>query len=312
MWGFFKKLIIADRIAIPVNELFENAPNYNGFLLLLGTIMYGIQVYTDFSAGMEIARGFSQMLSIDLDLNFNQPYHAISIEDFWRRWHITLGSFMKDYVFYPLSLSKLNMNLGKKCRKLFGVTIGKKIPIIIVMFIVYLLVGFWHGAEWKYVAYGIWNGTFIASTILLEPFYNKLKKALSINDKSHDYIFFQWFRTFVIVSLGRLFPRAPSLMKALFMMGRITTGWWYIQGLFDKTLLKLGLNTAEWLVLVVGIIILFIVDYLHEHGKSIRNIIANQSIIVRWAIYYAIIIIIVVFGVYGPMYGATSFIYQQF
>ena len=168
LWGYIKKLVIADRLAVPVNEIFNNFNEYTGMLVLLAAIGYGLQVYADFSGGMDIARGVSQVFGIELQLNFKQPYFARSIEEFWRRWHITLGAWMKDYIFYPLSLSKLSGNIGKKARLLFGSSIGKKIPSFIAMFIVYFLVGFWHGAEWKYIFYGIWNGLFIMSGILCE------------------------------------------------------------------------------------------------------------------------------------------------
>lgn len=170
LWGFIKKLVIADRLAVIVNPIFDNYQNYGGILLFIAAAGYGFQVYADFSGGMDIARGVSQILGIDLVLNFERPYFARSLAEFWRRWHITLGSWMKDYVFYPLSLSKQFSKLGKATRKVLGNYIGKKLPTFLSMFIVFMLVGVWHGSSWKYVGYGLWNAVIIVSSILLEPF----------------------------------------------------------------------------------------------------------------------------------------------
>ncbi|MBQ1391714.1 MAG: MBOAT family protein, partial [Firmicutes bacterium] len=161
LWGWMKKLIIADRVSIPVSQIFNNYELYHGQMIFLGAALYGLQVYADFSGGMDIARGVSQVLGIELELNFRQPYFSTSVEDFWRRWHITLGAFMRDYVFYPMSLSKLFNDLSKKARKVFGNNFGKKLPSFLAMFIVYFIVGAWHGSSWKYVAYGVYNGMFI-------------------------------------------------------------------------------------------------------------------------------------------------------
>ena len=147
LWGAVKKLIIADRLLIPVATVFENYSNYEGGILLFGAALYGLQVYTDFSGGMDIAQGIAQIFGIQLEINFRQPYFSVSIEDFWRRWHITLGGWMRDYIFFPLSLSKRFATISRNSRKVFGPFVGKRLPAILSSFVVYFLVGFWHGAE---------------------------------------------------------------------------------------------------------------------------------------------------------------------
>lgn len=312
LWGFIKKLVIADRLAVPVNEIFNNFSEYTGMLVLLAAIGYGLQVYADFSGGMEIARGVSQIFGIELQLNFKQPYFARSIEEFWRRWHITLGAWMKDYIFYPLSLSKLSGSIGKKARLLFGSSIGKKIPSFIAMFIVYFLVGFWHGAEWKYIFYGIWNGLFIMSGILCEEGYARMKMTLGINEKLLSWKLFQMFRTFMLCSVGRFFSRAGSTYAAVYMMGAMVKGFGNIAFLVDGTLIGLGMNTANWIVLCVMIVLMFLVDIAHEKGIHIRETIAGQGIIFRWLVYYTAVFVVLVFGMYGSAYNSAAFIYQQF
>ena len=312
VWGFMKKMIIADRIAIPVEKLFGGASEYEGMILFFAAALYGVQIYTDFSGGMDIARGVSQILGIDLELNFKQPYFAVSVEDFWRRWHITLGSFMRDYVFYPLSLSKHFADLGKKARNIFGNSIGKKIPAFLAMFFVYFLVGIWHGAEWKYVIYGIWNGIFIAGGILLTEPFAKLRNLLRINENLFSWKLFQIMRTFVIVSFGRFLVRALDLKNAITMIRRFFERWYDYSFLFDGTLHLLGLKTAEWCLLALMILLLVLVDYFHEKGVFIRGWISSQGIVFELLVFIIAVVSVLILGVYGPGYDASSFIYQQF
>ncbi len=312
LWGFIKKLIIADRIAIPVSMIFDDPSAYGGILVLLAGIGYGIQVYTDFSGGMDIARGFSQIIGIDLELNFTQPYFSVSVENFWRRWHITLGSFMRDYVFYPLSLSKFFNAIGKRSRKLIGDFAGKKVAPFIAMFIVYFLVGFWHGAEWKYIVYGIWNGVFIASGILLTDVYAKIKRFLHIHEDRFLWRLFQIVRTFLIISVGRFFSRAAGVRTALSMMKSIFTRFTDFGFMEKDALLELGLDRWNWILLLAGIILLLIVDIQHEKGFSMRDRIAKQNVVFRILLISFTIAAIVILGVYGPGYDSAGFIYQQF
>ncbi len=306
-----KKLILADRLGILVDQIFDNHTQYQGFILLIGAMGYGLQVYADFSAGMDIARGVSQILGIELELNFKQPYFAKSIEEFWRRWHITLGAWMRDYIFYPLSLSKAFGNMGKRVRKIFGNYIGKKLPSFLAMFIVYLLVGFWHGSSWKYVAYGIWNGVIITSGILLAPVYAKGISAFRIDADSYSWRLFQMVRTFFLCSVGRFFSRADSCMAAFSMIKNSFTKWnpWV---LFDDTLLTLGLDWKDMTVLIAMILVLLFVDIAHERGVRIRESIASQGFVFRWIVYWIAFFTVIIFGMYGPSYDSSSFIYQQF
>lgn len=311
LWGFMKKLILADRLAVAVNLIFDNPESYEGFLLFFAAAGYGLQVYADFSGGMDIARGAAQILGIQLELNFERPYFSTSISDFWRRWHITLGSWMKDYVFYPLSLSKAFAKLGKRTRKIFGNYVGKKLPTFLSFFIVFLLVGVWHGSSWKYVAYGIWNGTIIVSSILLEPFYEKCLEKCHVNTKCFSWKFFQIVRTFILCSFGRFFSRAISCMTAVDMIKRTLTNpnpWVF----FDGSFLELGLEYKDFYVLYIAILVLLVVGIMQEKGIHIREKIAEQNLYFRWMIYIGAVVAVLVYGNYGSGYSASEFIYQQF
>lgn len=311
LWGFIKKLVIADRLAIIVDQIFNNYQSYEGIMLFIAGAGYGFQVYADFSGGMDIARGVSQILGIDLVLNFERPYFARSISEFWRRWHITLGSWMKDYIFYPLSLSKQFSKLGKKTRKLLGNYIGKKLPTFLSMFIVFLLVGVWHGSSWKYIGYGLWNGIIIVASILLEPVYIKVAQKFKVNTESFSWMFFQMARTFILCSLGRFFSRGLSFLVAIDMMKRTFTKFnpWV---LFDGSLLNLGLDIYNILVIIFMVIVMLVVGILQERGIRIRETLAKQNLYFRWLVYLGAIVLLLVVGIYGPGYTATEFIYQQF
>ena len=313
LWGFMKKLILADRIATPVAYIFEHYADFHGLVVLFGSMLYAVQIYADFSGGMDIARGVAQIFGIELEINFLQPYFSHSVEEFWRRWHITLGAWMRDYVFYPLSLSKGFANLGKKSRRLFGPFVGKRLPAFLSMFVVYFLVGFWHGAEWKYVAYGLWNGIIIMSSLLLPNVYAKMRGGLGIDEDSWSWRGFQVLRTFFLCSLGRFFSRAADLGSALQMFRSAFDRWYDVSFLVDGTLTRSGMmNTANWFVTVAAVLVLFLVDSLHEKDVHIRESIAKQNFLFRWAIYLLAVLTLAVFGMYGTAEGASSFIYEQF
>ena len=312
LWGWFKKMVIADRIAIPISSVIDTIGTYHGLIIFFSFALYGIQVYADFSGGMDIARGFAQIVGVDLELNFTQPYFSRSIEEFWRRWHITLGSWMRDYIFYPLSLSKGFTVLSRKARKIFGPGFGKKLPSFLAMFIVYFLVGIWHGSSYKYIAYGLWNGIFIMSGIMFDELYEKARQIGGFDVNSIGHRLFQIGRTFILISLGRYFSRAYSLKYAVRFFRDTLTGWKDLSFLLNGTLQKLGLDTANWILLLFAILVLFLVDYIHEKGIHIREVLAQQHPFFRWMIYTIAILSILIFGIYGPGYDAASFIYEQF
>ena len=311
-YGIAKKVIIADALAKPVGYIFDNSAELKGLSLLFGALLYSIQIYADFSGGVDAIKGISEVFGIYLDDNFRGPYFSRSIEEFWRRWHISLGSFMKDYVFYPLSLNKKLNNTGKKLRKIFGNYFGKRFAPCVAMFVVYLLVGIWHGASWKYMAYGIWNGVFIMSGILLEKYYEQLHAKLHIAKESKSWIIFSIIRTFFICSIGRIFSRSSDLPSAFTMLGNLFGHPIYLSDFSSAFFSDLGLNGRIWLMLGIMMFIVFMIDYFKEKGIDIRMWIDSKNTAVRWMIYYILIMSILVFGLYGGAYDGSSFIYGRF
>jgi D-alanyl-lipoteichoic acid acyltransferase DltB (MBOAT superfamily) len=311
LWGYFKKMVIADRAGLLVDSVFNNYKEYSGLYYIFATIFYCIQIYGDFSGGIDIVRGVSQALGINLVDNFKRPYFARSVAEFWQRWHITLGTWMKDYVFYPLALSKSFGKLGRKARKKFGVFIGKQLPASIASLIVFTLVGVWHGSSWKYVAFGLYHGVFILSSTLLAPTYTKATKFLKINTQTDSWILFQISRTFFITALGRFFSRADSFKTAIRMMISSVKDW-NIWILWDGSMFKLGIDLSNMILLFLSLSVLFTVSLFQERGLSIREWITKQNLTFRWAVYILGIVSVLIFGIYGTGFNNVDFIYQGF
>ncbi len=313
LWGLFKKLVIADRVAVIVNEVFGNfaEKEYAGLVVFIGVFLYGIQIYTDFSGGIDIVLGVSQILGIEQVENFRQPYMARSVSEYWQRWHITLGAWMREYVFYPLALSKPFTKWGRAMRKTFGTRMGKVIPTSVASFIVFVLVGIWHGASWNFIAYGLYQAFFVSTGTLFSGGYARMKAALRVKETSISWILFQMIRTTVIVTFGRYLSRAAGFREA-FAMWKATFSRFDPWVLFDGTLYKLGLSMKNVHLMIILIVLLLVVDILHEKGVHIREQIEKTDVVFRWTLYFAGIFGIIVLGMYGPGYQAANFIYQGF
>ena len=311
LWGFIKKLTIAEYIGVVADTVFNSYSQYAGFVIFLGSVAYGFQVYADFSGGMDIIGGIAQIYGVEMATNFERPYFARSIAEFWRRWHITLGAWMRDYVFYPLSLSKAFANMGRKTRKVFGTYIGKMLPTFLASFISFMLVGIWHGSSWKYVAYGLWNSVIITGSILLEPVYKKVLGKLKVNTECFSWQLFQIIRTFILVSIGRIFSRADSFMDSLRMLKRMFSEFnpWVLT---DGTLLKLGLNEKQLFLVFVMLLVLLVVGIMQEKGLHLREKLDEQNVLFRWVVVILAVAFLAVYGAYGASFSAAEFVYQQF
>ena len=311
MWGYFKKLIIADRLTVIVNLVFNDYNSYGGAIILTGVVLYCIQLYCDFSGGIDIARGIAKMFGIDVVENFRRPIFATSLADFWRRWHITLGSWMKDYLFYPLALSKPFIKLGKITRKHISGKLGQIIPVSIATFIVYFVIGIWHGSGFKYIAFGIWNAVIITASLLLEPVYVKIKSKLKIADSNKAFYIFQIVRTSIIVVIGRYITRATAFSDALQML-KITFTNFNISELLNGTLLEMGLANIDLIVVVIGILVVLIVEAFAEKGKDLKDGLNKKGAFTQSSVLIGYMIVMLVFGLCRGDYIASEFIYSRF
>ena len=250
--------------------------------------------------------------------NFKRPYFSKSINEYWRRWHISLGAWMKNYVFYPIAMSNVFLNASKKMKGTrFGKTtagthVSKVLPTSVASLIVFLLVGIWHGANWKYVAFGVWNGAIIMLSILIQPVFDSIINKLHIRRECWWYSLFAMFRTFLIVLVGYVFDVAPSFLQGVKTIVKFFTNQNLVTG-FNQ-ISKLKLDTADYSVIIIGTLILLFVSILQERHPdiSLRAQLDKKPFAFRFLLLYAGIIAVVVFGVYGSGYDASSFVYMQF
>ena len=319
MWGFFKKLVIADRAVIPITAVTAEFNKFGGTTLTFTILLYALQLYADFSGGIDISRGVAQIFGVDMIDNFKRPYFSRSINEYWRRWHISLGAWLKNYLFYPVAMSNAFITASKKMKGTrFGKTaagahISKVLPTSVASLIVFLVVGIWHGASWKYVAFGAWNGLIIMVSILLEPLFISANDKLHIKDTNIPFILFQMFRTFLIVLVGYVFDVAPSFSQAM------RTFWLFFTNqnfkLGYSQISDLGLGKKDYLVVLIGGLIIFIASVIQERAKDgldIRHMLDKKPFILRFALLFVCLISIVVFGIYGSGYSAADFVYAQF
>lgn len=311
LWGFFKTLVISERMNLIVNTVYGDYHQYQGAYIWLATVCYAFQLYTNFSGCMDIVLGMSQTFGLRLPENFETPFFAKTISEYWRRWHITLGVWMKEYVFYPLLRTSAFTRLGRNMKQSFGKKRGKQLTTFIAMLILWLSVGIWHGGDWKYViGSGLLHWFYIVTGELLNPFFNRFMEKCHIDPKSRWVDMFRIVRTFFLVNIGFVFFRADST-EAAFQMLKGAVSVWNPGVLYTGTLFTIGLDWVEFTIAAVSLLILLIVSALQQKG-SVRERIAAKKLPIRWIIWYALLFYVILLGNYGPDFSAAEFIYQGF
>ena len=295
IWGLFMKMVIADRISILVNMVFDNYRMYGSTELIAAAVGFAIQIYCDFSSYSLIAIGSAKVMGFELMENFNTPYFAVSIKDFWDRWHISLSTWFRDYLYIPLG-----GNRHGEVRKAIN------------LMIVFLVSGLWHGAAWKYVAWGGIHGIYrIVEELLSEP-YNRVCKAFKVKTACFSYRLLQTMVTFALVTFAWIFFRADTIRDAFRFIKRILTKptpWL----LFNGGLYNLGLDRVEMNILVFALLLLFLVDFVRYAKKQTIDIfLLEQNIWFEWTVIIVLILMLFIFGEYGPSFDAQQFIYFQF
>ena len=311
--GYIKKLCIADQVGIIANEVFTNYGNYSGLGIVSGIVCFAVQLYADFSGYMDIIIGIGQLFGINIPENFKQPFFSRSISEFWQKWHITLGLWLKDYVFYPVLKSSLFKKLGKGVSNKLGKEAGRRIPTYIGMFILWVLIGAWHGAGFNYLfGVGILQFLYILLGEICNPLFIKAKKLLHINDKKLYWHIFQSIRCTLLMMFAWVFFNAKSFQAALQIIKSILVfpRFGQIISVFDSGVVDGPKRTMIYLFLCI--IIIFIIDLLHEKGKSVRRLVSKRRYPVRLAFYLLLVFTIIIFGAYGNQYISSNFIYTGF
>ena len=310
-WGMFKKMVIADRLNTIVAVLFGEYEKQNGILIIVAAVCYTLQLYMEFSGMMDVVIGSARLFGIRLPENFRQPFFSQSASEFWRRWHISLGAWLKDYLFYPVAASRFSKKIGKKVRKRSGRYAAKLVTSALALTPVWLFNGLWHGPEWNYIFYGIYYLVILMMELVLDPVRDRFYQKTGISRESRGAVLFRILRTWLIIFTGELFFRAEGLRAGFHMFTSMFRNFGASR-LWDGTLLKFGLTPADWVAIVAGTAVVFVYDLLCEKGFSMRTWLFARKLPVRWACCYALIFAVIIFGAYGTGYQPVDLIYAGF
>ena len=265
----------------------------------------------EFSGTMDAVIGTAQIFGVTLPENFARPFFSKTISDFWARWHITLGAWFKDYIFYPVTLSKpvkkLTSNLKKKMGNYFALLVASAIAL----FCVWFSNGLWHGAAWNYIFFGMYHFALILMGNVVEPLAKKVRKALHVNPSWFGYQLFQMVRTSLLVVIGELFFRGHGLKSGLIMFKMLLTNF-SLERFNLQTMEALGIDGQDIAIAGIAILIVLVVSILKERGVEIRETLGKQHIVLRWGVMYGLILFIVIFGAYGLGYIPVDPIYANF
>ena len=309
LWGYFKKMVIADRVLAGVATIVGDAGKYNGAYVFAGMFLYTLQLYADFTGGIDITIGIAQSLGITVQENFDRPYFSKSLKEYWRRWHISMCSWFRDYLFYPVSISKPMQRLLRFSKKHLGEAVGKRIPVYLSSFIVWFATGLWHGASWNFIVWGLCNWAVLMISEELEPLYRRFHQRFP-GYRGTAVKMFQAGRTFLLVCVMNLFDCYHSISETAFAFSSMfTVSNWNV--LFDGSLLNIGLSATDYVILAAGTVIMFCASLL-QRRKALRDRVSELPYPLRFIIWFGMFLIILLMGAYGVGYDSSQFIYNQF
>lgn len=310
-FGMLKKMVIADRLNMLIKTVYTDFALYDGGIIAVAMFFYTCQLYMEFSGTMDVVIGTAQIFGVEMPENFRRPFLSRTISKFWTRWHITLGTWFKDYIFYPLSMSRALSRLTVRARKRLGNHFGPLVSASVALFAVWICNGLWHGAGWSYIFFGMYHFAWILIGNILEPFVREYAEKHRIDRESKVYRAMQILRTIILVNIGELFFRAESLKAGLVMFKKMVTEFSFAS-FRDGTILNLGMDSLDFLIALVAIVIVLVINVLTEKGVSVREELARRNTVVRWAAYYALILFVIIFGAYGVGYVPVDPIYAGF
>lgn len=305
VWGTFKKLIIAERLSLFVTTVLTNPYDKGGRFIIIAVISYAIQIYADFSGFMDMMLGISLTFGIELPENFRQPYFAKTIPEFWRRWHITLGVWFRDYVMFPFTSWSLLKKVSKAIRAK-NKTIGKLFPMLIGTCIIWFLTGIWHGLNNNYI---IWGG-YYALLICLSQIYSAIKKQNNKQKNSNFVIDLLCVcRTITLVLIADTIICVQGFSNIIVLWKEILLNF---NGGSISYILKTGFNMKSAIIVCIGCLIMFLCSIIKEKGFSPQIILDDMPLVFRWGVYYILIFSILIWGLYGSEYDTSQFLYMQF
>lgn len=307
LWGLFKKIIIADRLNVLVKTVFSGYEYFSGIIIFIGALCYTIMLYMDFSGAMDVVLGIGDIFKVKVPENFKQPFFSKNISEFWTRWHISLGTWFRDYIYYPISLSKPMKSLTLKLKKHLGNHYGPLLSGTFALLVVWLLNGLWHGAGWTYILFGLYHFIMISIGNITRPEFNKLYVKLNIS-KSKVLHFLQILKTSFLVVIGELIFNSSTVNQAFKMIKKIFTNF----KVSALELSSLGLDFPDCVILMLALVVVLIIGLKRENGINVREKLAKKNIVVRWIILYILIFSILIFGAFGPGYEPVDPMYADF
>lgn len=310
-YGLAKKMLLADRLNLLILNVFDHYEEHDGLVIAVAAVCYTIQLYMDFSGTMDLAVGAGRIFGFQIPENFQRPFFSRSIPEFWQRWHISLGTWFKDYIFYPLSMSKPLKKLTGKARKRLGSHYGPLVSGSIALLCVWLCNGLWHGSAWSYIFFGLYHFALILLGNLTEPLWAKLTGALHISRTSLPYRIFQIVRTGILVCIGELFFRANGLRAGLAMFHTMVTDF-SLASVLDQSIFTLGLPRKDGLLAAILLVGIALIGLAQERGVHPGTRLLRAPLPVRVTVYYAVILGIILFGAYGMGYVPVDPIYAGF
>ncbi len=308
LWGYFKKLVIADRVALVVQSVYGNFESRSSLIILFAMLCYALQLYTDFSGCMDIILGAAKLFGITPPENFDAPFFSRTVPEFWRRWHITLGNWFKDFVMYPVLKTKLFVNLGKRAKKRLGKKMGKKVPTYLSLLIVWFLLGLWHGGiAHFFVASALLPCMYLILSDFCQPMTDKVNALLHIPTEHGLWVLFQRVRTTLLICVCWIFICTESVVGGCKVIRCLFTNWMLETDLM-ALLSESGIGTGKLLILLVCVVLLLVVDYMQNRKMVLADFLYQLPIVVRWGFLYLCTALILFYG----MVGESSFIYFQF
>ena len=310
-WGVMKKLVIADRLYPAVNTLFDMSRDPHGAEIAAAAILFTVMEYMDFSGCMDMVVGCGRIFGVKLPENFKQPFFARNASEFWRRWHISLGVWFKTYIFYPVSMSGLAKKWGKFSKDRVGKHTSKMVASAMALLPVWLCNGLWHGPKWTYIFYGVFYFVIIMIELIFEPLGDKLLERMKLTRENKAVDIIRILRTWIVIFAGELFFRAETLTDGFKMFGRMFSGF-RLSILWNGTALGWGLDKADWIVILFSLLIVIVVNVMREKGTDVAAGLLQKPLVLRWALAFGLIFIVLIFGLYGPGYQEVDLIYAGF
>lgn len=314
LWGVFKKIVISDRIGLLVSAIWAGTSTYTGFWPWIAMLLYPLQIYTDFSGCMDIVLGAAQLFDIHLAENFKNPFFSRTVQEFWQRWHITLGTWARDYVYYPVLKSRPILKIGKWAKKHFKKRAAKLIPWAIGNGVLWFVIGFWHGSIQHIFGVSLWYWAIVVLSEICSPPLKKLAVRIGLKTDSFSWHLFQSIRTYFIYAVGTVFFGAPGLRAALGRYGtlfgalRHPNPWIF----FDGSVTGLGVTFADVNLLIIGVVTMIVVGILREKYGYARTWMQKQNTAFRWVVWLSLFAVVLIYGMYGPGFDASNFIYEGF